>query len=226
MEGKDQSSVADEIDSRLEVLFEEAGESTDSVGESGLPEDFPLRDLKATLLSIDWEITDEMMTTLVEEAKRLESEFQNDKSLLMFLRLLGSVGKYIRTNKANAHPGAIRLLNSVYNGLEKVLLSPGITTDDKKEVLLAQVREFNRLKGQIARRKAEKTREMPAGKGKTAAEGPGASIGAKEAPQETEVSRAPHEAFAYALDEIKEVIRAEFRALRAELKLWREGSQR
>jgi len=33
----------------------------------------------------------------------------------------------------------------------------------------------------------------------------------------------PHEAFAYALEEIKDVIRAEFRALRAEIKLWRES---
>ena len=33
----------------------------------------------------------------------------------------------------------------------------------------------------------------------------------------------PHEAFAYALEEIKDVIRAEFRAVRAEIKLWRES---
>ncbi|MBN2244839.1 MAG: hypothetical protein JW755_03235, partial [Candidatus Aminicenantes bacterium] len=33
----------------------------------------------------------------------------------------------------------------------------------------------------------------------------------------------PHEAFAFALDEIKQVIKAEFKALRAELKLWRES---
>ena len=33
----------------------------------------------------------------------------------------------------------------------------------------------------------------------------------------------PHEAFACALDEIKKVISAEFSALRAELKLWRQG---
>ena len=34
---------------------------------------------------------------------------------------------------------------------------------------------------------------------------------------------APHEAFAYALEEIKQMIKAEFKSLRAELKLWREG---
>jgi Flp pilus assembly protein TadB len=33
----------------------------------------------------------------------------------------------------------------------------------------------------------------------------------------------PHEAFAYALEEIKNLIQAEFRALRAEIKLWRES---
>jgi hypothetical protein len=33
----------------------------------------------------------------------------------------------------------------------------------------------------------------------------------------------PHEAFAFALEEIKEVIKVEFKALRAELKLWRDG---
>ncbi len=34
---------------------------------------------------------------------------------------------------------------------------------------------------------------------------------------------APHEAFAYAIEEIKEVIRAEMRAIRAEIRLWRES---
>jgi hypothetical protein len=52
------------------------------------------------------------------------------------------------------------------------------------------------------------------------------------APEETPVEvraearfagMSPHEAFAYALEEIKDVIRAEFRALRAEIRLWRES---
>ena len=34
----------------------------------------------------------------------------------------------------------------------------------------------------------------------------------------------PHEAFVFALEEIREVIKAEFKVLRAELRLWREGS--
>jgi hypothetical protein len=222
MESKDEASVADEIDSRLEVLFEEAGESPDSVEDSGLPEDFPLRDLKATLLSIDWEITDEMMTTLIEQTGGLESAYKDDKSLLLFLRLLGSVGKYIRTNKANAHPGAIRLLSSVYNGLEKVLVSEGITQEEKKQILLTQVREFNRLKAQIARKKADRVKEKPPEKKRPAGEEPGPPVGEEKRLADLS-GMAPHQAFAYALEEIKELIRTEFRALRAELRLRRKG---
>ncbi|MBE9571889.1 MAG: hypothetical protein IMF11_14765, partial [Proteobacteria bacterium] len=47
---------------------------------------------------------------------------------------------------------------------------------------------------------------------------------AEEVVSQPDMNRmAPHEAFAYALEEIKQMIKAEFKALRAELKLWREG---
>ena len=47
---------------------------------------------------------------------------------------------------------------------------------------------------------------------------------AEEVVSRTDMNRmAPHEAFAYALEEIKQMIKAEFKSLRAELKLWREG---
>ena len=33
----------------------------------------------------------------------------------------------------------------------------------------------------------------------------------------------PHEAFAYALDELKNILKSEFSAIRAELRMWRQG---
>ena len=61
------------------------------------------------------------------------------------------------------------------------------------------------LKGLIAQRKGGEGKEK----------GVVGSVGMK--------GMSPHEAFGYALEEIKQVIRSEFQALRAELKLWREG---
>ena len=207
---KDDGAVVDEVESRLEDLFGESGESSVFVEEDGAPEDSPLRGLKATLLSIDWEISDEVMTALIKEVGRLEGTYKDDKTLLLFLRLLGSVGKYIKTTKANAHPDAIKLLNSVYNSLEKVVLSEGMTEAQKKETLVAQVREFKKLKEEIALARAGAVEEE--------------EVKPVEERKPPEVSRMPpHEAFIYALEEIKQVIRAEFRALRAELQLWRKG---
>ena len=225
MERKDDSYVGEEIISRLEDILGDTGETPDYVEERELPEDFPLRDLQATVLSIDWEITDEIMTALVDETRRLEGVYQDDKSLQVFLRLLGEAGKYIRNNKANSLPDAIRLLNSVYNSLERVFLSEGITAEEKKGILLVHLKEFKMLKAKIAKTKAEKAAEKPPEKTELSAQDLVEVPTAEETGSADMTGMASHEAFMFAIEEIKSVIRAEFRTLRTELKLWRgEGS--
>jgi hypothetical protein len=239
MESNDDSYVGDEIISRLEDLYGDSGESPDYVRERELPEDFPLRDLQATVLSIDWEITDQIMTALIDETRRLEHVYEEDRYLVVFLRLLGEAGKYIRSNKANSHPDAIRLLNAVYNSLERVFLSEGINEKEKKEILLVHVKELKALKEKIAKTKAHERAAKPPEKKKPPAQEPKAAkppekkkppvqepkaAVAAEGKGLPDMSGMPaHEAFMFAIEEIKEVIRAEFRTLRTELKLWRGG---
>ena len=235
MDDKNEGTVTDEVQSRLDDLFGEGGKASVSIEDSAVPEDFPLSNLKAIVLSVDWEIDDEVMDRLVEEIGKLETVYNYDKTLLSFFRLLGSVGKYIKTRKADAHPDSIKLLNSAYNSLEKVLLSKDITPAEKKQILLLQVTEFKKLKEQIGLKKAEmaKAKEVETPKETIPvieeqekgvfvhAEG-----GPPEEPEETqeelmqsEMSRmTPQEALAYVLTELKQVIRAEFKALNENLK--------
>jgi len=235
MDDKNEGTVTDEVQSRLDDLFGEGGKASVSIEDSAVPEDFPLSNLKAIVLSVDWEIDDEIMDRLVEEIGKLETVYNYDKTLLSFFRLLGSVGKYIKTRKADAHPDSIKLLNSAYNSLEKVLLSKDITPAEKKQILLLQVTEFKKLKEQIGLKKAEmaKAKEVETPKETIPvieeqekgvfvhAEG-----GPPEEPEETqeelmqsEMSRmTPQEALAYVLTELKQVIRAEFKALNENLK--------
>lgn len=208
MNNKNDSTITDEVQSRLEDIFKESEKTLANVEERGEPQDSPLRGLKTVLLSIEWEITDEAMTTLIGELDKLEDKYKDDKNLLLFLRLLATAGKYIKSSKANAHPGAIRMLNSVYKSLEIVLLSKGITEAEKKKILNTHVKEFKKLKEQIALRKASKVKEKKV-----------------KPPEETreELMRdmshmTPQEVLAYVLDEVKQVIRDEFKALKEELK--------
>ena len=151
-------------------------------------------------------------------------------------QLLGSVGKYIKSNKAGAHPDSINLLNSIYASLEKVMPSGGMTEAGRKRELLEQVTKFKQLKEQIGATKGAASRKSGPSSQSMAAtlkrEQPQGAGLQEERRQGEEKARqgvgsdmshmTPHEAFAFALEEIKEVIKAEFKALRAELKLWRD----
>ena len=235
---RDEDNFRSQVEDRLDHLFQEdSPEATDE--QVGLVE-HPLKNLKAVLLSIDWEITDSTMDSLLNEIKNVEYVYSEDKILLTFLQLLGSIGRYVKANKGRAHPEATRVINSVYEALEKVALTEGMTRPEKEKMLLEEVAKFKKLKELVVLRKAEKKEPAvlevaPAPPAPSPAPPPEPErIPAKEIPAREELhaepriearfdGMSPHEAFAYALEEIKEVIRAEFKALRAEIKLWRES---
>jgi hypothetical protein len=235
---RDEDNFRSQVEDRLDHLFQEdSPEATDE--QVGLVE-HPLKNLKAVLLSIDWEITDSTMDSLLNEIKNVEYVYSEDKILLTFLQLLGSIGRYVKANKGRAHPEATRVINSVYEALEKVALTEDMTRPEKERRLLEEVAKFKKLKEMVVLRKVER-KEPPVLEVSPAPPAPPPApapepetIAPKEIPAREEVQAAPgtgapfagmspHQAFAYALEEIKEVIRAEFRALRAEIKLWRES---
>lgn len=224
MDTKKDNSITDEVESRMEYIFEKDGDAPESTPETDTSESPPIQNLKATVLSIDWEISDDVLTDLIDESARLEKTYGDDKDLLLFLQLLGSIGKYIKKRKVNAHPDAIKLLNSVYNSLEKVLLSKDITEEEKRQILLVQVEAFKKLKEQIARSKTVTDKEKiipPPEK-----EEPVISTDSvkhekidkiKETLPDDINSMTPQEILAYVLTEIKDLIRSEFDALREDL---------
>jgi hypothetical protein len=216
----------------LDHLFQE--DSPEAMDEQAGLGEHPLKNLKAVLLSIDWEITDSTMDSLLNEVKNVEYVYSEDKIILTFLQLLGSVGRYVRANKGKAHPEATRVINSVYDALERVALTEGMARPEKEKMLLEEVAKFKKLKEQVMLRKADKKEAVVAEAPTPPAPPEEQRVPVAESPRQEEpkvesapearfTGLSPHEAFAYALEEIKEVIRAEFRALRAEIKLWRES---
>lgn len=162
MTDKIDANIVDEVEKRLDDLFGDGDESS-AFEEQGAEiegrltleegggdvEDTPLKELKSIVLSIDWEITDEIMTKFLDQVDGLKDAYKDDKIVLMFLQLLGSVGKYIKAKKANADPEVVKLLNSAYTGLEKVLLTEGITEPERKKMLLVEVNAFKKLKERL-----------------------------------------------------------------------------
>ncbi|MCD4717030.1 MAG: hypothetical protein K8R45_09855 [Desulfobacterales bacterium] len=231
------TAVSDDIDKKDKLTPGESGDSPEFTEDKDDHDDSALRYLKAIVLSIDWEINDETMKGLIDETDRLKDVYEDDRTFVLLFQLLGSVGKYIKTNKAGAHPDSITLLNSIYASLEKVVLSESMTEAARKKELFGQLKKFKQLKDKIgltkegaAKKREVKSHGIPVAQTGERSKGAGFQKESRpggETVQEvvrSDMSRMlPHEAFAFALEEIKEVIKVEFKAVRAELKLWRDG---
>jgi hypothetical protein len=219
-------ALKSEVESRLDHLFEEKKGSPGGEASSGEFSLSPLKPLKAVILSIDWEITDDIMASLLAELKRLEDVFRDDKISLTFLQILTSIGKYLKLNKGNAHPNTVKFMDSAYKALEKVVVSEAMSREEKENLLLSEVAKFKHLKEEIAFRRAKRKDEKPVVSVSIPAldQGTPAEEAGKPWVRPDLAQMPAHEAFAIAVEEIKDLIRAEFKALRAEIKLWR-GSE-
>ncbi len=120
---------------------------TDQGGVMG--EQHTLRELKATILSMDWEITDEVMARLIEQIHQVKSEMGQERSIYLLLKVLGSVGNYIKINKGRSHPNAINVIKSTYSGIERLAQNSTLDEAERKRTVIAGIKNFKALKAQI-----------------------------------------------------------------------------
>jgi hypothetical protein len=147
-------SVEMQVKTRLDALFEEGQTQDVELGKNENSENrgaAQLRELRAVVLAIDWEITDSVMASLIRQIERVKDQCGSDQTVETLLKLLESLGKYIQRHKSRAHVDAIKVLNSAFEALEKVLTSDGITESEKKDLLSREVSRFRKLKKQIAK---------------------------------------------------------------------------
>lgn len=222
--------VTYEVESRLDELFMEEKEdiADDAPDEKNPGLQNRLRDLKAVVLSIDWEINDDILTSLLDHIRGLKEEYKNDHIILLFLRLLESVGKYIKMNKVNAHPDSIKLLSSVFQGFEKVVHDSFMPDSKQKKILQTEIKRFKELQEQIAskRRRYEKPKKtVPTPEQEETIELVHEVIEPSEHKALADENSRISAEFVAAVEQIKAVIQSEFKALRAELRQWRKENQ-
>lgn len=197
---------SEEVEDRLQNLFGE--EEPPEAGEINTADikPHPLRDLKTVILSIDWEITDEVMTSFVEQVAALQDTYRNDRIVLVFLQLLGSIGEYIRSHLGRSHPDAFKIMNSLFVELEKIVQSADLTEADKKKILSVELGKYKKLKNQLIPSKTQaddKRRAMTKSVDRTVAGGAQPDM-------------------IKAIEDLKMFVQQEFRALREEIRKLRK----
>lgn len=242
---KDENPISTQLEMKLKELFGEEEAGVDELDDAAEPldevdfivEGNVLTQLKSLVYSIDWEIKDAYLIDLISEAERLQQEFIDDKYIQILFKMMTSITNHILKRKAEAHPNSIPLLKDIYEGIEKLVLGENLSEREKKTEVSDLLNRFNQLKEAVkakAEAKEEKDVEVLREKGPEPFIGEAAQEEQKEVEKAQDrgvttgdstqgISRDPYEAFLYALEELKEVIRAEMGAIRAELRVWRES---
>lgn len=105
----------------------------------------PLHQLKAIVLEMDWEISDENLNRYLDEISSLLDFYKEDRPIYLFFKLHLTIGKYMLAKKARAHPAALKFLYNVFNSLEKALQS-NLPLLEKNKLILQEVQNFKDLK--------------------------------------------------------------------------------
>lgn len=229
--------LTEELKERLDIFFGE--DDAEDLEPAPSVEKSPLEGLKSVLLSLEWEITDDDLDLFLKELDQLKVINEGNSIEILFIKLLESIGKYIKAKKANAHPNTIKLLNSAFHNFAQVAETSGMSENEKKTLLLGTIKDFKEVKAAISREKKAKPKN-PTQDDREDAE----SVEMLEFDQSEPVSKprqpemlqmdleqefqklqsmSPHEAFALGLQEIKKTIEKEFEALRTEIRMWRSG---
>jgi len=156
-----------EYDDDLTVGTDEQDESyyADAVDLFEITSDLeaPISRLKSLILSIDWEITDDVLLQFSEELQDLKDIWAGEKINLVYLQALEKICRYIYQKKADAHPHAIKLLLNLYHNLERIVSSDDLSDEAKKEILLDDIKRFENLKRAISTRQEEESRQASSG---------------------------------------------------------------
>ena len=201
MDKKANDTFAFDLENRLDDFFSDALPSQDEPPADAPPApktDLPLKELKSTILAIDWEITDDVLDTFIGQLDGLLEQFEDDKVIHTLLKLLKSLGKYVRTHKSKAHPDTIKRIMAVYSALEESVTNDDMSRNEKEKMMLEEVRQFQRLKALIF-----------------ASSPPHVSSGSQKPIKAEEM--AGIDAVVSAIDELKSMMARELSAIREEL---------
>ena len=144
-----ESQYDDDLTLSNDVYDESYYSDADDLFEFSTDDESPISRLKSLVLSIDWEITDEVLLQFNEELLDLRGIWAGESINLVYIQALEKISKYIYQNKADSHPNAIKLLLTFYYNLEKIVSSQDLSEGQKKDILMEDVRKFENLKRQI-----------------------------------------------------------------------------
>ena len=109
-----------------------------------------LANLKSTIMSLEWEVTDNNLNDLIHEIKRLQKAYDKEDQLQKLFRLLFHLGRYIKIHKSVTHPYIFKLLFRFYNSSAKIA-SGKYSNHEKHKIVNKEIKHYHSLKSYLKR---------------------------------------------------------------------------
>ncbi len=133
--GSPDPGAAEDGDRRFEQIFGDIETVTPALFS-------PVKTLKSIILSLEWEISDAILGRLDRELNGLQELYRHERTVLGFLRILRFLERYIQVKQGDSHTESVKLLFSVYDDLERVILSKAMAEEGKRAVLVADIAKY------------------------------------------------------------------------------------
>lgn len=159
MIGINRNNFAIEVEKRLDEIFEKDTKNfkkQKKIDRSLLI--YPLYNLKKTVLSMEWEITDELIMKYLEQLNHLKKILIKDKYILILLKLQYVLGNFIKIYKGDAPPYAFTMLRTNFISMDKIVSAKNMTGKDKQKIVGKEIKRYNNLRMLMKANKSDSIR--------------------------------------------------------------------
>ena len=109
----------------------------------------PLYNLKKILLSIEWEVTDDILSKYLNEIIQLQRLFQDNIYLRSLLQLQYIYGRFIKTYPDKISLKTYKILYILYGCMKNILCNKKLSNFEKKKIIKQEIQIYKNFRNQI-----------------------------------------------------------------------------
>ena len=112
-----------------------------------------LYNLRTILLSIEWEITDDILSKYLNETIQLQRLFQNNRYLKRLLQIQYFYGRFIKTYPNRIPLKTYKILYTLYNCMNNILANKKLSDFEKKKIVEQEIHRYKNFRKYLTNKK-------------------------------------------------------------------------
>jgi len=121
------------------------GAKADLVGRPGAEAASAIEELKAVILALEWEITEQTLEKFHDQVNRLEQLCKAEPAGVVELRILRGLGNHVDRAKADVHPETLNQIFAVFQNLERFTREE-MSQAEKNAVAAVDLKSYQNLR--------------------------------------------------------------------------------